>query len=375
MRKDGKDGKPHPASPKSDDKHMRVVLVEDIDEIEVDVTPRKNSIRELLGGPFTFLGQYESEGTVLLARRELPDDLADLSVHELREMCTDHFIDTTSMLEKSELVDALLATQLPYNPHKLQPPLDKVRARGDIVLLRVAETEEELDNDDDDDGGQEKEEEEEGKKPIRVLPNEEFFLSYTKEEYIDFASRTDIHAPGPPEHVEDEDEVDDDEDDEEEEGEGEDEDTDGDEDDDDAYDPTMEDEEERQGMLNIVMSEVLRKFREEHGRGPDTRELLEIRGHVARELGVEVATIEAIEESAASAAKKRKAAAPSEAEDDGKPSKHVKFQASLNPAGDNGEGDDDNSPRAEGEDAKPPFNEGNGGKEPNDEDPSDKPED
>jgi hypothetical protein len=122
------------------------------------------------------------------------------------------------------------------------------------------------------------------------------------------------------------------------------------------------------------MSEILRKFREEHGRGPDTRELLEIRGHVARELGVEVATVEALEESAASAAssaaEKRKQAPPSEAEDDGKPSKHVKFQASLEPGADEDEGDDDDSP----DDGKPPFKEGNGEKEPN-EDASDKPED
>jgi Family of unknown function (DUF5880) len=377
LRSDGKDGKPHPASPHADGTHHRVVLVEDIEEVEVDVTPERTRIQELLGGPFTFLGQYEDEGTVVIARRDLPDNVADLSVKQLRELCRDHYLDTSGGLEKSDLVDALWATQLPYNPHQLQPPLDRVRVRGDILLMRVAKTDEALDDDDDDDddknedgtdGGQveKKAKKRSAHQKLRVLPNDEFFLDYTKEEYVDFASRTDVRAPEPAEDDEEDDEEEDDEEDE-------------DDDDDDDYDPSMEDEEEKQAMLNLVMGEVLRKFREEHGRGPDTRELLEIRSHVASQLDVEVATLEALEESAAAAAaasaKKRKkgktggggGAGEADGEggdddgDDGKPSKHVKFQASLK----NDESDDDkdgeeNESKPKADNAKSPSKEGNG---------------
>lgn len=357
IRSDGKDGKPHPTSPHADGTHQRVVLVEDIDEVQIDVTPEKTQIQELLGGPFTFLGQYEEEGTVVIARKDLPDNLADLSVKQLRELCRDHYLDTSGVLEKSDLVDALWATQLPYNPHQLQPPLDKVRVRGDILLMRVAKTDEALDDDDDDDNeGSAKNKKKAAHNKLRVLPNDEFFLDYSKEEYVNFASRTDVHAPEPAEDDDDEEEEDDDEE----------------EEDDEDYDPSMEDEEEKQAMLNLVMGEVLRKFREEHGRGPDTRELLEIRGHVASQLDVEVATLEALEESAAAAAasaKKRKKAKGEDGVDggeggsdegeDGKPSKHVKFQASLKRGdSDDDAGEDESKPKAI--DAQSPPKEGNG---------------
>jgi alkanesulfonate monooxygenase SsuD/methylene tetrahydromethanopterin reductase-like flavin-dependent oxidoreductase (luciferase family) len=42
-------------------------------------------------------------------------------------------------------------------------------------------------------------------------------------------------------------------------------------------------------MFNLVMNEVLRQYREENGRGPNTQELLELRANIARELGVEIA--------------------------------------------------------------------------------------
>merc|ERR1712043_42390 len=47
-------------------------------------------------------------------------------------------------------------------------------------------------------------------------------------------------------------------------------------------------EEERIGMLNLCMGQILRKFHEEHGHGPDTRQLLEMRHALAGKLGVEV---------------------------------------------------------------------------------------
>merc|ERR1712087_1096965 len=42
------------------------------------------------------------------------------------------------------------------------------------------------------------------------------------------------------------------------------------------------------GMMNIVMGQILRKFREHNGRGPDTKELLQMRQALAMKLGVEV---------------------------------------------------------------------------------------
>jgi len=270
MRPDGKDTKPHVIA-KSDETHKRQVLTELIEEIEIDTTPSKSEVKNVLGGPFTFLGQYPSEGTMVMARQEMPDDLESLSVHALRELCIDNKIDTTGMLEKQELVAALQNAQLPVNPHKLQPPLDGVVVRGDILLMKVAETEEVLDEAD-------------GDKELQMLSNEEFFLDYTMEEYIAFASRTDVVAPEPPEEEEEEEEEDDDEDDEDYKAE------------DDIQPDEEGTEEERCGILNLVFGEVLKKFREENGRGPDTRELLELRSKVAEQLGVEVATVNSDDE-------------------------------------------------------------------------------
>lgn len=291
MRPDAKDVKPHPASPKVDETHKREVLTELIDEILVDTTPSKNVIRKLLG-PFTFIGQFPTEGVVAMARKEIPDDLKSLSISNLRELCKDMDIDTSSMLEKSELVQSLEESQLPVNPHKLQPPLDDIVVRGDILLLKVAETDEVLDNPDAN----------EEEKEMKVLSNEEFFLNYTKEEYVAFASRTDVVAP----EVEEDEEEDEDEDSEDEED-----------DDDEEFDPTHEgdpDEEEKCAMLNLIMAEVLRKFREEKGRGPNSEELLELRRQVAAPLGIEVTTLDDI-------STKRSA----DDNDESRPTKRVKF--------------------------------------------------
>jgi len=62
------------------------------------------------------------------------------------------------------------------------------------------------------------------------------------------------------------------------------------EDDDEAYTEFDEDE-ERVGMMNLIMGQILRKFREEHGRGPDTKELLQMRQALAMKLGVEVPAV------------------------------------------------------------------------------------
>ena len=44
-------------------------LVDLIEEIEIDTTPKKAMVQHVLGGPFTFLGQYEDEGIMVMVRR------------------------------------------------------------------------------------------------------------------------------------------------------------------------------------------------------------------------------------------------------------------------------------------------------------------
>ena len=326
----------------------RVILRDLIEEVTTDTTPSKSKVAEILGGPFTFLGQYEEEGIVLMVRN-LPDDLeADLkdiyensededenknkvsfsfseqlsknfNIKALKAVCFQRDIDTADMKEKQELVQALVDYQkrlAPYNTHQLQPPLHKARVRGDIVVMKVAETAEELDNEkgtadngeskeekdtkvnDDnnnnvvDDTDQEKETPKEitsgtaSKKVIAIPSNNDFFLNYSKEAYIKFSSRTDI-----PEHEIELQECDEEDIDESEVGEngeasmmGVD---DGD-DDDDEDDDEENDENDKSAMFNLVMNEVLRQYREENGRGPNTKELLELRSNIARELGVEI---------------------------------------------------------------------------------------
>ena len=215
----------------------RVVLTDLIDEIEIDTTPKKNMVTQVLGGPFTFVGQYEEEGTILMARRD--------------------------------------EEGLVLNPHQLQPPFTDCGVRGDVLVMKVAETEEVLDEEEQD--GDEVEE-----KAVVVPTNEEFFLDYTKEEYVAFASRTDVVAP----------EIEHDEEEEEEEFENEE----GDDDDEYVVGEDEEDDEDDQesqvAMMNLIMAQVLRRFHEENGRGPDTRELLELRSALAEKIGVEVPDIQ-----------------------------------------------------------------------------------
>jgi hypothetical protein len=114
------------------------VMEELIEEIQIDTTPKKQMVSQILGGPFTFLGQYEDEGIVVIVRRpeeaELVDTLVDLSddtSHREHDVEEDHCLPVS------------LPLALPLNPHILQPPLHNIQVRGDILLMRVAVAEEE----------------------------------------------------------------------------------------------------------------------------------------------------------------------------------------------------------------------------------------
>ena len=257
-----------------------VSLLNYVEEIEVDTTPKKSMVKQILGGDFTFLGQYEDEGIMIMVRR--PD-----------------WEDEDSSFDDSNTP--------PVNPHPLQPPFDEVEVRGDILLMKVSETEEELDVDDDE--KEEKESKEEGatssdlkpaaienkedqeEKLVSVPANEDFFLDYTVEEYLKFISRTDV--VGPPIQEESEESSD-------EENEVDITKADGNEEKDEDYDPEAEelsdeefdDEEHQIGMMNLILGQILRKFHEENGRGPDTLELLEMRKALADRLGVEVPPVD-----------------------------------------------------------------------------------
>ena len=297
-----------------------------ISEISIDTTPKKSMVQQILGGPFTFLGQYEEEGIMVMIRRpdwELENETDSESegvessgVNEVEEKGADN-------LPKCGIPTKNIP---PVNIHKLQPPLDNVEVRGDILLMKVAETEEELDNvvenkdyekevmdakDDDSEEGESgeksssnsKEGASQSAKKVHVPTNDDFFLDYTKDEYLKFAARTDIVVP---EMMDSSDEEDD------ESVDGEDSrqnalaaglaNNDGEDDEhDEDFDPETEfnsddedfDSEEHQvGMMNLILSHMLRKFREENGRGPDSLELLEMRKALADRLGVDVPPVD-----------------------------------------------------------------------------------
>jgi len=258
----------------------KVVLTDLIEEIEIDTTPSKSMILNVLGGSFTFLGQYEEEGVVMMIRN-IPDDaealtqeeLSSRKLSELRGLCKERDISMEGMLEKRDLILELLRYSKlpPINPHTLQPPFHKVAVRGDIVIMKVAEDKQDMDESEDPENID-----------ISILSNDEFFLNYTKEEYIKFATRTDIEEheiePHENEIQEEEDETEyADEEDSEEEGM--------------PYEMGEDggiEEEDKSAMFNLVMNEVLRQYREEHGRGPNTEELLDLRASIANELDVKV---------------------------------------------------------------------------------------
>ena len=303
----------------------REILVALMEEIEIDTTPSKSMVAKTLGGPFTFLGQYEDEGIVLMIRKQEEENdedsdgeddvqqkqplrpshpfdreasneqLKGQSVKDLRKLCGEREIPTEAMLEKGDLIEALLndmelrheqeAKLRIVNPHQLQPPLHNVKIRGDILVMKVAATEETLD-DEDEDGEDNDDSDEQGaskEKEIVVPSNDEFFLDYTKDEYIEFASRTDIVEP--------------EEDDEEESSDEEGSEDEADAEEADAYmfgEDGEPDEQDKNAMLNMVMNEVLRQFREDNGRGPDTLELLEIRSTIAKQLEIEMPEVDEV---------------------------------------------------------------------------------
>lgn len=206
-----------------------------VSELSVDTSPQERAVEKALGGPFTFLGQYEDAGIVVMALRPSAEQ------------------DTR-----------------PLNGHALQPPLHTLEGvRGDILLMKVR--------------GEDADEE-----------TTEFFQDLTREEYLAFAVRTDLVAVTHDEEEEEEDEdeeeslgsddtADDQEGEEEEEGDDEDEDY-------HAGDhmEEMDEEDEKVGMLNILMGQILRRFQEDHGRGPERKELLQMRQALAQRLGVDV---------------------------------------------------------------------------------------
>jgi hypothetical protein len=195
---------------------------EGVKDVKVDTTPKKQMVQEILGGPFTFLGQYEDEGIVLMVRREQLD-------------------------------------ALPANPHKLQPPFHEAAVRGDILALKVAP-----------------ESLEDGEDTSVNKSNEEFFLNYTKNEYEKFAARTDIQTVTPTKTdaamSEDDDEGEySEEEEEEEEMEGE--------------SDSEDEEDEEGGFMAILMGQVLERFQQENGRVPDEQELKALESAIAQKLG------------------------------------------------------------------------------------------
>jgi hypothetical protein len=253
-----------------------------ITEINVDTTPRKSQVNSILGGPFTFLGQYEDEGIVVMIRRPPPD-----------------FADGDDGDSKDD-------DNLSINPHRLQPPFHNAVVLGDILLMRVAPVAEEVAEvvlNEDDDGAMTSTSKETPSLRINKNDDEEFFLDYTKDDYLKFAARTDIIALDDEEEEDDEsdavdsssdDNVGNDEEADDEEGqEGDeikcdsDDEEDFDPDDSDINDSDDADDEEYQvGMMNMILNHMLRKFREDNGRGPDSIELLEMRKALADKMGV-----------------------------------------------------------------------------------------
>lgn len=197
-----------------------------VQELDIDTTPQKQMVQKTLGGPFTFLGQYEEEGIMLMCLR---DNNNEQGAEE--------------------------GNNLPVNQHKLQPPFDEAQVRGDILCLRVAAEEDENDNVD----------------TLASKSNEEFFLNYTKDEYMAFAARTDIEVPN---NVvsEDADEEHDDgmESSEEEEVEGE---------------SDEEDEDAEAGFMQMLMGQVIQRFQQENGRMPEEEELQALQAAIAQKMG------------------------------------------------------------------------------------------
>ena len=171
--------------------HQRPVLTELVEEVQVDTTPSAKGVEHVLGGPFTFIGQYPTEGVMLMKRADQLDDvdrdLEGLSVQHLKALCLespDIDFDETATLEMSDLVEAIRGAQLPINPHQLQPPFDKEVIRGDILVLKVADTDDEEDEDVDENPVAAMAKAMSEFHAMTNVSNDEFFLNYSKEEYV-----------------------------------------------------------------------------------------------------------------------------------------------------------------------------------------------
>lgn len=211
-----------------------------VEQVDIDTTPQKQMVQQLLGGPFTFLGQYEEEGVMLMCLRDQP--------------AANHIDGAKS--------DSTL------NQHKLQPPFDDAQVHGDILLLRVAADEEpEVDS-----AGLVVD-------TLAAKSNEEFFLHYTKDEYVKFAARTDVEAPKAvvSEDLEDEEE--------EEEMESEDEEASEEGEGNMEGESDEEDDADGAGFMELLMGQVMQRFQQEHGRLPDEMELQALQGVIAQKMG------------------------------------------------------------------------------------------
>ena len=82
----------------------------EVKEIDVDMTPKKQCVTNLLGGQTSFVGQWEQIGVIV---------------------CCASQKDVSQNVEK--------------NPHKLQPPFHQTEVRGHIILTRSGENGEPLD--------------------------------------------------------------------------------------------------------------------------------------------------------------------------------------------------------------------------------------
>ena len=134
-------------------------------------------------------------------------------------------------------------------------------------------------------------------------------MAFFSNRWVAFAARTDVVAPELPEN------------DDEDEGEDEEEEEDDDDEDFEVGEDEAE-EEEKHALLNLILGEVLKKFRVENGRGPDSEELLELRRQVAGKLGVELDEPEELKRPAAEDGKEEHEPSPKKvkftADDDGK---------------------------------------------------------
>ena len=96
-------------------------------------------------------------------------------------------------------------------------------------------------------------------------------------------------------------------------------------------------EEEKHALLNMILAEVLKKFRVENGRGPDSEELLELRRQVAETLNIHLDEVAPVADSA-------KREAESGEEHHSPSTKKVKFTSSAEAAA--AEDEDDSKPAA-----------------------------